>query len=142
MFLYPFSLTISSFMFSGFCHSCVFTACFGLRTSTFHVSFGNSSARFFSTTLASIPNTKSTLSDHRSKFPVNEKSVSPPNTYPFRIWFNHIYRPIYPFYRPIVARHVPRTIYHIQYLLRIRKRYYQRGISPYPLMRYIHSSLK
>src|SRR3989304_3463099 len=48
---------------------------------------------------------------------------------------------VYPFYRPIVARYIPGTILQVQYLLRIRKRYYQRRISPYPLMRYIHSSL-
>src|SRR3989338_4568700 len=148
MFLYPFSLTISSFMFSGFCRPCVFTVYFGLRTSTFHASFGNSSARLFSTALASIPNTKSTLSDHRSKFPVNEKSVSPrihiPSAYGSTTSIARSPFPrgqVYPFYRPIVARYIPGTILQVQYLLRIRKRYYQRRISPYPLMRYIHSSL-
>src|SRR3989338_4016874 len=148
MFLYPFSLTISSFMLSGFCLSCVFTVYFGLRTSTFHASSFNSSARFISTARASIPNTKTTLSDHRSKFPVSEKSVSPrihiPSAYGSTTSIARSPFPrgqVYPFYRPIVTRYIPGTILQVQYLLRIRKRHYQRRISPYPLMRYIHSSL-
>src|SRR3972149_11218051 len=128
----------------SFCLSCVFTVYFGLRTTTFHASFGNSSARFINTARASIPNTKSTLSDHRSKFPVSEKSVSPrihiPSAYGSTTSIARSPFPrgqVYPFYRPIVTHYIPGTILQVQYLLRIRKRYYQRCISPYALYSFL-----